>query len=123
MSVRNLLESDACLHLGWILLHSLWQFALIGLIAAMLLACLRSRSHVRYAVAYTALLLMALAPLATYVLIPPPTSPFIADAGVYRGSDRIGLWFAAHRSRTHADPGGWSPICRRLGTDIRSRTD
>jgi len=48
------------------------------LIATVLLACLRSRPDLRYAVAYTALLVMALAPLATYVLIPPPV--VIADA-------------------------------------------
>jgi len=82
MTLHNLLQSDACLHLGWILLHSLWQFALIGLIAAVLLACLRSRSHARHAIAYAALLLMALAPLVTYVLIPPPTSLFYADAEI-----------------------------------------
>lgn len=80
MSVHSMLQSDACPYLGWILLHSLWQFVLIGLIAAVLLVCLRSRSHTRYAVAYAALLLMALAPLATYILIPPPTSLFMADA-------------------------------------------
>lgn len=80
MSVHNLLQSDVCLHLGWILLHSLWQFALIGLAAAILLACLRSRSHTRHAVAYTALLLMALAPLATYAFVPPPPLPLVADA-------------------------------------------
>jgi beta-lactamase regulating signal transducer with metallopeptidase domain len=50
--------------LGRALLHFLWQGALIGLVAALLLHALRdARPHARYAVACLALLACALAPL------------------------------------------------------------
>ena len=80
MTFQALLESDACVRLGWTLLHSLWQLAIIGALAATTIACLRWRTHARYAVAYLALLLMAVAPVATYfVVTPPATSLEVAD--------------------------------------------
>ena len=52
--------------LGWALLHSLWQGALIGLIAAAALAALRgAAANVRYLVASVALLLTLALPAAT----------------------------------------------------------
>ena len=58
MKFLNLLVStplsDA---LGWSLLHSLWQGALVAMCLAVLLAFVRS-AQVRYAAAYGALLLM-----------------------------------------------------------------
>jgi len=48
MTFQAFLESDACVRLGWTLLHSLWQLAIIGALAATTIACLRSRTHARY---------------------------------------------------------------------------
>ena len=75
MTFQAFLESDACVRLGWTLLHSLWQLAIIGALAATTMACLRSWTHARYAVAYLALLFMAVAPVATYFVVTPPATP------------------------------------------------
>ena len=75
MTFQAFLESDACVRLGWTLLHSLWQLAIIGALAATTIACLRLRTHARCAVAYLALLLMAVAPVATYFVVTHPATP------------------------------------------------
>src|SRR6185436_20353472 len=55
--------------LGWMLIHSLWQFALAALVAAIALRAMRRRSALlRYAVLVTALVLSAVAPVATWFL-------------------------------------------------------
>jgi len=57
--------------LGWTLLYSLWQFALIGLLAAVVLVGLRRGSaRLRYQVACAALLMMFATCLATFVWLP-----------------------------------------------------
>ena len=56
--------------LGWSLLHFLWQGAALGLLAWLLLALLRGASaKARYGVACAFLLLMAAAPVATFLLL------------------------------------------------------
>jgi beta-lactamase regulating signal transducer with metallopeptidase domain len=53
---------------GWIVVHSLWQGALVGAGAALVLGLARRRSAgLRYGIAYAAVLLMALVPVATAV--------------------------------------------------------
>lgn len=52
--------------IGWAIVHSLWQWTLIGGVAALVLGCLgRARAHTRYVVGATALLAMIVATLAT----------------------------------------------------------
>jgi ankyrin repeat protein/beta-lactamase regulating signal transducer with metallopeptidase domain len=54
--------------LGWMLLHSVWQIALIGCVHAMFSSQLRRRSaNARYLAGCVALLLMAAAPAATFL--------------------------------------------------------
>ena len=67
--------------LGRALLHFVWQGAAIGLVAVVALQCLRdARPQARYAVACSALLACALAPLATLlVLVAGPGTGGIAS--------------------------------------------
>ena len=66
--------------LGWMLLHFVWQGALVALAAALLMFCLRGRSAAaRYHVGLVALALMAVCPLATFALI-DVTAPLPAAA-------------------------------------------
>ena len=68
---------------GWSIVHFLWQGAVIGLLAAGLLECLRRRSsEVRYLVAGCALAACILAFIATFFLMLPPkptTTSFVAS--------------------------------------------
>lgn len=60
---------------GWLLIHSLWQFALWALIALVLLKCLRrASSATRYSALVCILLLMTLTPVVTWWFLPeaPP---------------------------------------------------
>jgi beta-lactamase regulating signal transducer with metallopeptidase domain len=60
--------SPAARALGWALLHSLWQGALVGLLLAAVLSLLRGRAaNVRYAASCAALALMLLLPAATFL--------------------------------------------------------
>src|SRR5262245_13537353 len=57
--------------LGWVLVHSFWQFALVALIAAVVVRALRRRSaEVRYAVLVCAMGVAVAAPMATWLLLP-----------------------------------------------------
>jgi hypothetical protein len=56
--------------LGWMLVHSLWQLAVVAVLAAVLLRLMRNRSaRMRYAVAVAMLALIAIGPVATWCLI------------------------------------------------------
>jgi beta-lactamase regulating signal transducer with metallopeptidase domain len=56
--------------LGWMLVHSLWQLAIVAVLAAVLLRSLRNRSaRMRYAAAVAMLALMAIGPVVTWCLI------------------------------------------------------
>lgn len=72
MTLSTLVESTECIRLGWTLLHSVWQLATIAALCGVALMLTRSTARVRYVIAYTSLLLMAAAPIATFVLLPPP---------------------------------------------------
>lgn len=62
--------------IGWLLVHSLWQFALIALGACGLARILRrSSASSRYLVQTAALILMVLAPVCTWFLLPNAGSP------------------------------------------------
>lgn len=63
-------------NIGWLLVHSIWQFALWGLIALILLKCLRrASSATRYATLVGVLLLLTLTPVATWSLLPDAPQP------------------------------------------------
>lgn len=82
--------------MGWVLVHSLWQGAAIGLLCALVLLVLRGASpNARYLAACAALALTAAAPVATFFAWPPkpvaiaspreivtPVAPRLADAAV-----------------------------------------
>src|SRR5687768_2725445 len=57
-------------HLGWVLLHFLWQGALLAALFWFANFCLRRRSaNARYVVGCAALLLMAAAPVVTFTIL------------------------------------------------------
>lgn len=65
--------------LGWTLLIFLWQGALIALLARVAMICLRNHAaNLRYMALCAALLLMLLAPLATFILIHGGNESFLA---------------------------------------------
>ena len=79
--------------LGRALLHFLWQGAAIGLVAVAALHSLRNaRPQVRYAVACTALLACALAPLVTVALL-------LAGSSVSDGASVASAWASARATK------------------------
>ena len=60
---------------GWVLVHSLWQFAALGLLGAGMMRLLRrSSSNAKYVALVTVLSVTAVAPVATWLLIPVPST-------------------------------------------------
>lgn len=67
--------------LGWMLVHSLWQLAVVAILAAVLLRWLRNRSaQSRYAVAVAMLALMAVGPMATWCLVSVEPVPRVSSS-------------------------------------------
>ncbi|MCA9051274.1 MAG: M56 family metallopeptidase, partial [Planctomycetaceae bacterium] len=61
--------------LGWTLIHSLWQFAAISVVAGIVVRLLKRQSAaVRYLTLLSAMVLMMAAPIATWVAIPETES-------------------------------------------------
>jgi beta-lactamase regulating signal transducer with metallopeptidase domain/ankyrin repeat protein len=89
MNVFLSLSTEPWVHrLGWTLLHFLWQGAGIALLLAMILRLLtRASAQARYVLIGAALLLCAVTPLATWILLgPPPVSsalPVLATPSVF----------------------------------------
>jgi beta-lactamase regulating signal transducer with metallopeptidase domain/protein involved in polysaccharide export with SLBB domain len=97
MNILHLLVNEPVLRrLGWTLLHSVWQCAVIAVLLAVVLSLLR-RSSARYLVSCAALLAAAAAPAATYVLLarPPGAQPaishFIVPAAPVQPAAGLGL--------------------------------
>lgn len=66
--------------LGWVLVHSLWQFGLIAVLAAVVVRLLRRNSAAaRYAVLCMAMLLIVVVPAATWMLLPAFSSGSLPD--------------------------------------------
>ncbi|MBL4886221.1 MAG: hypothetical protein JKY95_17025, partial [Planctomycetaceae bacterium] len=82
MNLQQWLHCETSILLSWILLHSLWQLASLGLIAAIIRAIVPMKSQTRYAFSYVMLLCMAAAPLGTLLFIPAPTAPIAASVVV-----------------------------------------
>ncbi len=87
-SLANLLSPNIMQSLGWALLHFLWQGTALAALAAAAMAVCR-RASVRYLLAVGALVLMLLAPLATFffylqqhsgVADAVKSSPLVAEA-------------------------------------------
>jgi hypothetical protein len=65
------LSEAATERLGWVLVHSFWQFAAVALVAGFTVRALRRRSaEVRYAVLVAAMGVAVAAPIATWMLLP-----------------------------------------------------
>jgi beta-lactamase regulating signal transducer with metallopeptidase domain len=92
MNLHTLLDNALLQTLGWTLLHSVWQLALVALTLACALALLGdSSARARYAAACLAMFLMLLLPVATFFTLDPPgaltSSLWRADAsGVERAA-------------------------------------
>lgn len=80
----SILSSHWIDRLGWTLVHSLWQVALVGIVAAILLGWSYRRSpNLRYTIACLALAAMCLSPLVTWCSVPQASgaaAPFSAPA-------------------------------------------
>jgi hypothetical protein len=77
----NQLWMDVTHRLGWTLVHSLWEGALIAAMLALLLALLRqATSQTRYVLSVTALAATVAAVLVTFQAVAPPAHPLIATA-------------------------------------------
>jgi beta-lactamase regulating signal transducer with metallopeptidase domain len=72
---QNILSQEIVQRIGWTLVHFIWQGTAIAFVVAIVLAFLRNKSsNFRYATAFIALILMAVAPLITYKMINIPTA-------------------------------------------------
>ena len=86
--LRDLLAHPLAQRLGWALAHSLWQFILVAALLAVALVLLRRRSaQARYLAACGAMLLCAIATVATFVILgdvpghaAPTPDPAVATA-------------------------------------------
>ena len=74
----QILAADWITRLGWTLLHSLWEIALVTAVLALLLSLLRRGSaNMRYLTACGGLTVMAIVPLVTYGFLPDRQAPAI----------------------------------------------
>ena len=82
MRLHSMLADPLVLRLGWTLLHSLWLFATIGLVLAIVLRLLK-RAPLRYLVACAALAACAGSAVVTFELLRPPVNvvPVIPATG------------------------------------------
>ncbi len=66
--------------IGWMLVHSLWQFALVALLAGALVQAMRHRSAgMRYGVLVVAMTVSVAAPVATWLLLPSDDPATVAN--------------------------------------------
>src|SRR5579884_1353607 len=67
-----LLRQPLVLQLGWALVHFLWEGAVVALLVAAALRAMRGKSpEARYAVACLGLLMMAMCPVVTFIVLQP----------------------------------------------------
>ncbi len=70
MPIQLMVVPVAVERLGWMLVHSLWQLAVVVILTVVLLRFLRNRSaQIRYTVAVAMLALMAIGPVVTWCLV------------------------------------------------------
>jgi len=83
ITAPEILRCDLVYRLGWALLHSWWQIALVASVLAALLAALRRRSaNLRYVVGCAGLAAMFVLPMVTYCVIPNPLRPESAAVAI-----------------------------------------
>ena len=81
MTIEALIETPLLRAIGWAVVHSLWQGALIAWVAGALLIALRNhRAQLRYLVSCTALVLMFTLPIATILVYANPISESVPAA-------------------------------------------
>ncbi len=84
-SPLSLLPAGVVERLGWVLVHSLWQFTLVAVVAAILIRLLRQCSaDIRHGVLVAALALAPVAPLLTWLrlsTLEPTVSKAVSTAG------------------------------------------
>ena len=93
--------------IGWALIHSLWQGAVVALILALVLRVLRS-SSVRYAASCVALCVAVAAPVATCV--------WLAGGGVAPGTEATAF-------ASELRPAGWSAVAVEVGAGMNGGAD
>lgn len=74
MNVYEILASPVVERLGWMLLHSIWQLALIALAVGLAMRLGRLSARVRYGVACLGMVAMVACPVATFFLVEVPES-------------------------------------------------
>ncbi len=105
-ALMNLLSPSAMHSLGWALLHFLWQGTALAAVAAATMALCR-RPSARYAIGVGALVLMLLAPLVTYFVIPQGHS---GAADTAKSSPLAAAAWPTARGRDAASGSTSSPI-------------
>src|SRR5579872_4976548 len=71
MSLPISVSPDIAIRIGWTLVHSLWEGALIAVFAAMLLRLARSSSaQARYAIACSMMAMLPITVAETYLILP-----------------------------------------------------
>jgi hypothetical protein len=68
----SLAESEFVLQLGWTLLHSLWQIAMVGIVFSLASAILGRSSRARYNIACAGLACVIACPILTFYFFTPP---------------------------------------------------
>ena len=75
-AIMQWFDDPRLVRLGMSLVHFLWQGALLGVAAAIVMTWMRgASSRRRYAVLLTALFGMAIAPVVTFLMLPTPPKP------------------------------------------------
>lgn len=86
--LENILSQDLVQKLGWTLLHSLWQGAVVVLLLAVCLRILhKSSANLRYVISCLGLAVIVLLPVVTFCVI--PASAPISDVEFIPGSQAI----------------------------------
>lgn len=90
--IRELASDVLVERLGWVLVHSLWQFTLIAFVAAIVVRLLgRRRAAARYAVLVGAMAVLVASPVATWCLQPErvaiaEVAPAVAEGPIATGA-------------------------------------
>lgn len=116
--------------LGWVLVHSLWQFSLVALLAGVTVRAMRPSSSVlRYGVLVTAMGILVSAPIASWLWIPsdsplehsanPVATASAHEKGAANGLETAGAWLA-RKSPIAGDPPMEGPIRGLAPTSIPS---
>ena len=108
--MNNAFLLDMSQRIGWTLVHSVWQFALIAMLLALGLRMLRGcSSHLRYGFMLTALCVMSVMPIGTFLVLKSaalPSREFIVsvpvDAKLSSAVQRLDLELVTGRELTGA---------------------